>query len=193
MTQDNLSDIPLGFCQCGCGQRTAVARWNDFTAGYVAGRPKRYRRGHFQPNALPDPPYRVDPKTGCWIWLGAKSPLGYGRAWDADAGRVRVAHQIIFEREYGPIPEGLELDHLCRNPECVRPHHLEAVTHAENMRRYASATCHERWRWGVTREQAIEIRRAAEHMSQQRVAERFGIEQSTVSRLLRALREAENL
>ena len=48
--------------------------------------------------------------------------------------RVR-AHRWAFENAYGPVPVGLEIDHLCRNQACVRPDHLEAVTHLENMRR----------------------------------------------------------
>ena len=46
-----------------------------------------------------------------------------------------LAHRVYYERHVGPVPEGLELDHLCRNPGCVNPEHLEPVTHAENIRR----------------------------------------------------------
>lgn len=51
-------------------------------------------------------------------------------------GKTRVrAHRQAYEDAYGPIPDGLEIDHVCRNPSCINPEHLEAVTHAENMRR----------------------------------------------------------
>lgn len=54
--------------------------------------------------------------------------------WD---DRIRFAHQVFYELHVGPIPRGLELDHLCQNPSCVNPAHLEPVTHAENVRRGA--------------------------------------------------------
>lgn len=59
---------------------------------------------------------------------------GYGkfRPWE---GVTRWAHRFAYELTFGTIPEGLELDHLCRHPRCVNPWHLEAVTPKENMRR----------------------------------------------------------
>jgi len=66
---------------------------------------------------------------GCWIWQGPKNNRGYGW-W----GR-KLAHRRMYESIRGPIPKGLELDHLCRVTACVNPDHLEPVTHAENVRR----------------------------------------------------------
>lgn len=74
----------------------------------------------------------------CWIWNGAKCRLGYGRIWVGDAfgkPRCRGAHEIAWESKYGPVPNGKELDHLCRNSSCVNPAHLEPVTHRENLLR----------------------------------------------------------
>ena len=73
-------------------------------------------------------------ENGCWDWVGALSPLGYGSATGSD-GKTRKAHRVIYERVKGAIPAGLELDHLCRNPSCVNPDHLEPVSHRENCRR----------------------------------------------------------
>ena len=70
---------------------------------------------------------------GCWEWLGYHDANGYGKF--AVRGFGRYAHRLIYELLTGPIPEGLELDHLCRNPRCIRPDHLEAVTHRENLMR----------------------------------------------------------
>ncbi len=72
-------------------------------------------------------------ENGCWLWTRAADPLGYGRV--QHNGRVQLAHRVAYELTYGPVPEGMDLDHLCRFPPCVRPQHLEAVTHQVNMRR----------------------------------------------------------
>lgn len=72
-------------------------------------------------------------ENGCWDWIGSLTPSGYGSlGW---RGRRFRAPRFYYEREYGPIPQGLEIDHLCRNRKCVRPDHLEAVTHRENILR----------------------------------------------------------
>lgn len=77
----------------------------------------------------------------CWIWTGAADRNGYG-LWTPPKGsglRMGMAHRFSFIDAKGPVPIGLELDHLCRTHACVKPSHLEAVTHAENMRRYSEA------------------------------------------------------
>lgn len=69
----------------------------------------------------------------CWIWTGSLNRLGYGQF--RVGNKIMRAHRIAFQEINGPIPEGLTLDHLCRNPACVRPDHLEPVTMRENIRR----------------------------------------------------------
>lgn len=69
----------------------------------------------------------------CWLYTGQQTDNGYGRFW-AD-GHHTVAHVWLWERENGPVPAGLQLDHLCRVRPCVRPTHLEPVTALENVRR----------------------------------------------------------
>ena len=82
---------------------------------------------------------RLGDPDACWNWLVAVDQHGYGKirigGRRATGGRDVKAHQFSYEIKYGPVPEGLEIDHLCRNPRCVNPVHLEAVTHGENMRR----------------------------------------------------------
>ena len=70
---------------------------------------------------------------GCYEWLAGKRIDGYGRCWN---GRRMVrAHRFAYEDIKGPIPDGLCIDHLCRNPSCVNPDHLEVVTLRENVLR----------------------------------------------------------
>jgi len=77
---------------------------------------------------------RVQPvPCGCWLWTGGTKGKGYG-----GCGRYHpsgYAHRASYELMVGPIPEGLQIDHLCRVRNCVNPDHLEAVTCRENLRR----------------------------------------------------------
>lgn len=75
----------------------------------------------------------VEPNTGCHLWLGAPDRKGYGRFHIAR--KVVFAHRANYVRHVGPIPDGLDLDHLCRTPACVNPEHLEPVSNDENIRR----------------------------------------------------------
>lgn len=71
--------------------------------------------------------------NGCCLWTGATNPKGYGSIKVRQ--KVLVTHRVVFEHFNGPIPAGLEVDHLCRVRRCCNPHHLQAVTHEENVRR----------------------------------------------------------
>jgi hypothetical protein len=69
----------------------------------------------------------------CWEWTAFRDGNGYGRL-QID-GLAAKAHRVSYELSVGPIPDALPLDHLCRNPPCVNPDHLEPVTHRENILR----------------------------------------------------------
>ncbi len=74
---------------------------------------------------------------GCWLWLGRKESKGYGQF--ECKGIFNVAHRFAYELLLGPIPEGLTLDHLCRNRACVNPDHLEPTLHRDNVLRGVNA------------------------------------------------------
>lgn len=85
---------------------------------------------------------RIDLSLDCWLWQGEKHRLGYGifpnngkRSGNA------YAHIYAYELFFGKIPGGLEIDHKCRNRACVKPWHLEAVTHKVNMERSRLTVC----------------------------------------------------
>jgi hypothetical protein len=79
---------------------------------------------------------KVDKSGECWLWLGTIGDDGYGRfARGSRADGMVVAHKMAWTLVRGPVPPGLQLDHLCRNRACVRPDHLEPVTQQENVRR----------------------------------------------------------
>lgn len=79
----------------------------------------------------------VDPVTGCWLWTKATTPNGYARIGSGGHGSpINVlVHHWIFELVFGPLPKGLEPDHLCRVRHCVNPYHMEPVTRLENFLR----------------------------------------------------------
>lgn len=125
-------------CECGCGEIPPRARDTNTKKGIKAGDYLRFVHGHHprvtQRKEWEDYPAPVrDPDTGCLRWQGTHHSAGYGLIGH------RYAHIVAYEREVGPVPEGMELDHVakrgCKYRDCVETAHLEPVTHAENIRR----------------------------------------------------------
>lgn len=116
-----------------------------------------------------DVEYLVD-EHGCWVWQRSMSQ-GYGRCADGTG-----AHRVFWERSRGPIPQDLEIDHLCRNRACVNPDHMELVTHRENMQRSL--------RTKVTAAVYTEMReKYLAGATQTEIAQAFGLCRSTVARV----------
>lgn len=126
-----------GLCECGCGEPVPIAVQNHTRFGWVKGQPMRFIRGHNnRGRAMKAERWREEDRgyrTPCWIWQLGLALNGYGRV--KRYGKQFHAHRIVWEEHHGPVPNGLELDHLCRNRACVNPDHLEPVTHHVNMQR----------------------------------------------------------
>ncbi len=104
---------PCGLCY-GCGL------WKPGT--YMRKRFNFYRR--------------VKKTRSCWLWIGELNNRGYGQY-----GEGKKAHRVAWLLDGGELPPGMELDHKCRVKRCVRPDHLELVTHQENRRRATLKYC----------------------------------------------------
>lgn len=75
---------------------------------------------------------KVQVTESCWLWLASKNMAGYGQFWSGE--KLVRAHRFAFEHQFGSIPPGLEIDHICGNRACVNPDHMRCVSHRENMR-----------------------------------------------------------
>jgi hypothetical protein len=151
---------------------------------------------------------RVRIGDGCWLWMGHVSKRhGYGKTSVDD--RTRQAHRVAWALERGPIPEGLCVLHRCDNRRCVRPGHLFLGTKAENTadmvakgrqargdRHFARANPERlnpvrgerQWNARLNDTAVVEIRsRLRSGQTQQSVATRFGVSQSTIGRVARGV------
>ena len=164
----------MTLCECGCGRPAPVAQRTDRTRGYVRGEPMRFIIGHNK--RKPGARY-VETDCGftspCWIWQLSKIGAGYGRL--QRDGVKHLAHRWYYEQRFGPVPDGLELDHLCGRKDCVNPDHLEPVTHVENVRRGNLPK--------LTAEAVAEIRGA--EASDAELAETFSVAEVTVNLIRR--------
>lgn len=131
--------VPFGTCFCKCLEKTKLATSTGADDRSVKGMPQRYLRHHG--NRLSPVEYielmcsEVETiKTPCWVWQRALTQ-GYGKIAQPGYHSPRNAHCVYYERYVGPIPKGLDLDHLCRVRACVNPAHLEPVSRAVNIRR----------------------------------------------------------
>lgn len=133
---DQSSNIKL--CECGCGQPAPISGYTDRRKGATKGQPRRFIRSHNKPNRghrRKSPHYVPEDRgysTPCWIWQLHIDRGGYGHI---NIGSSALAHRVVYEQHKGPIPPGMQADHLCNVRCCVNPDHLDVVTSTENTRR----------------------------------------------------------
>jgi hypothetical protein len=118
--------------------------------------------------------YEVD-SNGCWLWLGAISKNGYGSV------NGMSAHRMMYILKVGPVPEGLDLDHLCRVRRCVNPEHLDPVTRKENLNRGLGTK--------YSNEKKAEVVKVFQDTgySTRRLAALFGISKSQIHAILKEM------
>lgn len=127
--------------------------------------------------------YRTIAETGCWEFTGTKMKNGYGQKWDGNS--VTSAHRAVYIRSGLAIPQGYVLDHLCRNPICVNPAHMEPVTQSENIRRGLSGK--------LSAEQVREIRLlyATTPATHRELARQFGVSNMHISNIINGLKNRD--
>lgn len=163
-----------GLCQCGCRQPAPIATYTHRPRGWVAGYPKQYISGHN--GALSGQHYIIEDRgyaTPCHIWQRSKTQSGHGHM--KHNGKMRLAHVVYYEEKYSPVPEGLQLDHLCRQRDCVNADHLEPVTGAENCRRGARTI--------LTKDSVVTIKALLAirpKIPKTQIARRFGVDPATI-------------
>jgi HNH endonuclease len=170
--------IPDGVCWCGCGKPTKKASQSWPHLGVLKGEYHRFCKNHFPYCDVPEYVEEMRSEvltitTPCWIWQRAINKPGYGAVHRREEGKSRLAHQMMYERHKGPVPEGCILDHLCRVRSCVNPDHLEPVTHKVNCRRGIQSK--------LTMELALEIRRRRRNGEKRTaLAKEFGVSADTI-------------
>lgn len=119
--------------------------------------------------------YTVNEATGCWEWSGTISVRGYGVL---KANGIRyIAHRLSFEQANHPLPSSWDVHHRCGNKRCICPEHLEALPHGRHT------LTHNHGRSPVSPEDVATIRSLRGVVSQSKLAKRFGITQSAVSKI----------
>lgn len=192
MKRGRIEDIPYGYCHCGCGQTTTIAKMTNTQYGRVRGEPNRYVVGHTRrvPNAEPLFWAQVDAgaDSACWEWTGWRFPNGYGR-FRRDGHNY--AHRAAWTYAYGPIPDGMLVCHHCDNPACCSPTHLFLGTDATNSAdKVAKGRQPKGERVGGAKLTDNEVRwirgvHETGAMGQKEIASRLGVTQQLVSQVVR--------
>lgn len=177
-TLSRADNLRRGSSRAALGLPRKLSQWE------ALGSPEA-EAAHFEAFSIPEP------NSGCWLWLGARAPKGYGSC--RHRRRTRAAHHVAYELHRGPITPGLHVLHSCDNPPCVNPAHLFLGTPMDNTRDMMRKGRHRCLpltgeRHGMTRlttKQVGEIRSLYPALSHRQIAERVGASSSQVGKIIR--------
>jgi predicted XRE-type DNA-binding protein len=187
-------EIPYGYCQCGCGQKTNIAKRTEKRIGHTKGEPLRFVLGHARKRieSVQERFWsKVDQsggKDGCWDWMASHLPQGYGVL--GVNGKSLRSNRVAWELTYGDIPAGLCVCHHCDNPACCNPKHLFLGTMGDNMkdkiRKGRQTKGEELPQSKLTLDQVQRIRHlySEGHLSQREIAGIYGVVQGNVSMIV---------
>lgn len=195
-------NIPYGYCHCGCGQKTRIARQSHTQLGWVKGEPVRFIVGHSGGRrGLLSVEQRfwekVSKTDGCWEWTGSLNNQGYGQI--RIDGKSLLAHRVSWGMAFGPIPDGLLVLHRCDNPPCIRPDHLFLGTFADNSHdmiqkgRQVIRVGEDCVSASLTYRDVATIRElASTGLSSRKLAKQFGVSHTTILDIVRGNRYKTN-
>ena len=127
-------EIPLGLCQCGCGEETNICPVNCVSRGFIKGQPFRFIKSHGNARPLADKFWeKVDVKSDseCWLWKGSVDRKGYGKF--GNKYKTEISSRVAYKLAYGKLEHGESVLHACDNPPCCNPSHLFKGTQQDNV------------------------------------------------------------
>lgn len=177
------SDVPYGYCWCGCGERTPIAACSRPELGHIEGEPVRFIRGHSSrryKNWVVEDRGHTSP---CWIWRGRRDGVGYGQLYENN--KLVGAHRLWYKRHRGELADDEHIHHLCGVRLCVNPDHLEKMTAQEHHSLHSRGSANPNHRISLLTVEAIRILLKDGTLTQFEIAECFGVAQTTVSKIKR--------
>lgn len=203
-TSDYTSNIPYGYCHCGCGNKTRIAtkNRNDTAFIQIKGQPLKYLRGHDRKIAIEERFWSKVNKNGsipshvphlgkCWEWTANISKFGYGNFYlKGDSGR---SHRIAWRLTFGEIPDLMHVLHKCDNRKCVNPAHLFLGTEQDNSDdkfskgRHISLKGEDNPIHKLTTKQVNEIRQLflSGSKTRKQLAEYYSVNVTTIAKIIR--------
>lgn len=199
---DCISEIPYGYCHCGCGQKTNISKMTSKKYGQIKGIPVRYISGHHvrcsreqriiafwnNVNKNGSIPLHCPELGQCWEWTVSCDKNGYGKF--SFENKDKRAHRFSWELINGDIPNSFQILHKCDNPKCVRVSHLMLGTSQDNIHdkqnknRQAKGEKQHLHKLAENEVRVIRHRYIEEKTTMQLLANEYDVTKSTISRII---------